>query len=64
MLGHAALQAAQVTEILVPDGAGRFDLDANEQFHAGIVLYAGHSVSPFGSRMLAVPISALWLATR
>ena len=30
------------------------------QFVAGITLYAGDQVLPFGDRMLAVPISALW----
>lgn len=31
-----------------------------EQFVAGIALYAGHQVLPFGDRLLAAPISALW----
>jgi predicted AAA+ superfamily ATPase len=31
-----------------------------EQFVAGIVLYSGREVLPFGDRLLAVPISALW----
>ncbi len=31
-----------------------------ERFLAGIVLYGGKHVLPFGDRLLAVPISALW----
>jgi hypothetical protein len=31
-----------------------------EQFVAGIALYTGQDVLPFGDRLLAVPISALW----
>jgi hypothetical protein len=27
---------------------------------AGIALYAGNEVLPFGDRLLAVPISSLW----
>ncbi len=30
------------------------------RFHAGVVLYDGEHVLPFGDRMLAVPVSALW----
>jgi predicted AAA+ superfamily ATPase len=30
------------------------------RFHGGIVLYDGEHVLPFGERMLAVPVSALW----
>jgi hypothetical protein len=30
------------------------------QFHAGIVLYDGEHVLPFGDQLLAVPLSALW----
>jgi len=31
-----------------------------DKFMAGIALYAGYDVLPFGDRFLAVPISALW----
>jgi hypothetical protein len=31
-----------------------------EKFRVGIALYAGDQVLPFGDRLLAVPISALW----
>jgi predicted AAA+ superfamily ATPase len=30
------------------------------RFHSGIVLYDGEHVLPFGERLLAVPLSALW----
>ena len=31
-----------------------------EQLHRGVVLYAGTEVLPFGDRMIAAPIDALW----
>jgi predicted AAA+ superfamily ATPase len=31
-----------------------------DKFTAGIALYAGDEVLPFGDRLLAAPISALW----
>lgn len=31
-----------------------------ERFHHGLVLYTGSKVLPFGARLLAVPIEALW----
>lgn len=34
------------------------------KFHTGIVLYDGDRVLPFGDRMLAVPLSALWARRR
>ncbi|WP_027482214.1 ATP-binding protein [Deinococcus pimensis] len=34
--------------------------DLGPRFHRGVVLYAGQRVLPFGERMLAVPIGALW----
>ena len=34
--------------------------DAGSRFHRGIVLYAGRTVVPFGERLHALPISALW----
>jgi uncharacterized protein len=30
------------------------------RFRAGIVLYAGEQQLPFGDRLAAIPISALW----
>ncbi len=34
---------------------------AGKQFHRGIVLYTGQDMLPFGSRIHALPVSALWL---
>ena len=34
------------------------------RFHAGVVLYDGEHLLPFGERLLAVPISALWARRR
>jgi uncharacterized protein len=31
-----------------------------DKFITGIALYAGNDVLPFGDRLLAAPISALW----
>ena len=31
-----------------------------DKFKVGVALYAGDQVLPFGDRLLAVPISALW----
>jgi hypothetical protein len=31
-----------------------------ESFIAGIVLYGGQHVLPFGDRLMAIPIPALW----
>ena len=31
-----------------------------ERLHRGIVLYSGQHVLPFGDRLWAVPLSALW----
>jgi len=33
---------------------------ASERFHRGIVLYTGSEALPFGKRMHALPITALW----
>lgn len=39
---------------------GRMRDALGDQFVGGIALYAGNQVLPFGDRLLAVPISALW----
>jgi len=31
-----------------------------DRFHYGVVLYAGSTTLPFGDRLLAIPIEALW----
>ena len=33
------------------------------RFHSGIVLCDGEHVSPFGERLLTVPLSSLWART-
>ncbi len=35
---------------------------AGERFHRGVVLYAGSEHLPFGDRLEAVPLGALWRA--
>jgi predicted AAA+ superfamily ATPase len=39
---------------------GRMREAMDDRFVAGVVLYGGQHVLPFGDRLLAVPISALW----
>lgn len=34
-----------------------------DRFRAGLVLYCGNDSLPFGDRLLALPMSALWTAT-
>ena len=31
-----------------------------EQFHAGVVLYLGEQIVPFGDKLWLVPMPALW----
>jgi predicted AAA+ superfamily ATPase len=33
---------------------------AGRRFHRGVILYTGSEVIPFGSRLFAVPVEALW----
>jgi hypothetical protein len=37
---------------------------AGKRLRAGIVLYAGRETPPFGDRMWAVPLEALWAEGR
>lgn len=41
-------------------GLKRLNQLLDSRFHSGIVLYDGEHVLPFGERLLAVPLSALW----
>jgi uncharacterized protein len=41
-------------------GLNAFAEDCGDRFHRGIVLYTGSTVVPFGPRLHAVPVSALW----
>lgn len=34
--------------------------DAGERFQQGVVLYTGQQVLPFGDRLTALPMGALW----
>jgi hypothetical protein len=36
--------------------------DAGDRFVRGCVLYRGEQVLPFGERLLAMPVRALWRA--
>ena len=42
------------------NGLRRLQIGAADQFAAGIVLYDGDTVVPFGERLFAAPISSLW----
>ena len=42
------------------DGLRKFAAAAKQQFRAGVVLYDGEKVIPFGEKLFAVPIAALW----
>jgi len=33
---------------------------AGDRFHRGVLIYMGDKILPFGERMIAVPVSALW----
>jgi hypothetical protein len=44
-----------------PD-AGRLAGLTGDQFASGVVLYTGEQGVPFGERLFAVPMSALWQA--
>ena len=39
---------------------GHLAAHTGERFHHGVVLYTGPSALPFGERMTAVPVDALW----
>lgn len=42
-------------------GLRRLAEAAGEDFRLGLVLYDGHRAYPFGDRLLAAPVSALWM---
>lgn len=41
-------------------GLRHFAAHARDRFHHGVVLYTGEAAVPFGDRLTAVPIEALW----
>ena len=45
-------------------GLHNFSAIAGKRLRAGIVLYAGRETLPFGDRMWAVPLEALWAENR
>ncbi|WP_293909665.1 ATP-binding protein [Deinococcus sp.] len=43
-------------------GLRALEEDAGERFYRGVVLYTGDRAVPFGERLMALPVSALWKA--
>lgn len=41
-------------------GLRRLQADVGDRFHRGIVLHTGERATPFGPRLAALPVSALW----
>jgi predicted AAA+ superfamily ATPase len=41
-------------------GLQALQADRPKRFHRGLILYRGQTVVPFGPRLHAVPIDALW----
>lgn len=58
----AGIEVKHAESVRGEDFAGlrHFAARAGKDFHHGVVLYAGKSVLPFGERLTAVPIDALW----
>jgi hypothetical protein len=58
------IEVKATASVRAHDFAGLASLaeDAGERFVRGVVLYAGDEVLPFGERLLAMPVSALWRA--
>jgi uncharacterized protein len=63
---HAGLEIKAASSVGERDfrGLKRLREILGPRFHSGIVLYDGDQVLPFGDRMLAVPLSALWTRHR
>ncbi len=60
--GIVGIEVKSAAKVGLRDFAGLQTLAeaSGKKFIHGIVLYTGNTVLPFGDRMLAVPISALW----
>lgn len=41
-------------------GLRHFAAHTGDRFHQGVVFYTGPGAMPFGERMTAIPIDALW----
>ena len=63
---YAGLEIKAASSVRVGDFSGlkRLRELLGSRFHSGIVLYEGEHVLPFGERLLAVPLSALWARNR
>jgi hypothetical protein len=61
--GHLAAIEIKASDSLhksVISGLQEFRLATGKRFSAGVVLYKGRTIVPFGDRIWAVPISSLW----
>ena len=63
LVGVAIKSAATVADADFR-GLHNFAAIAGKRLRAGIVLYAGRETLPFGDRMWAVPLEALWAEKR
>lgn len=63
---HAGIEVKAASSVGERDfrGLKRLREILGARFHTGIVLYDGDHVLPFGDRLLAVPLSALWTRHR
>lgn len=59
---HVAIEIKASATVMGSDfnGIKKFQTIIGEKFARGIVLYDGEEVVPFGEKLLAIPISALW----
>jgi predicted AAA+ superfamily ATPase len=59
---HAGIEVKAASSVREGDfrGLKRLRELLGPRFHSGIVLYDGEHTLPFGERLLAVPLSALW----
>jgi len=54
------VKAAQTVRAEVFAGLRHFAAHARDRFHHGVLFYTGETAEPFGDRLTAVPIEALW----
>ena len=62
--GSRTIKAAATVADADFRGLHSFAAIAGKRLRAGIVLYAGRETLPFGDRMWAVPLEALWAENR
>src|SRR5206468_763509 len=54
-------RAVRMRKLLFEDsGLRHLQARVPERFHHGVVLYSGSKTLPFGARLLAAPIEAMW----